>query len=289
MLPCVDAVELALRDRGGVASWSELKECLTRDQLAESLATARITRIRRNLYVLANLRDIRRVAISAGGVASHLTAAQHWGWKVKDPPERPCITLSRGSRVPAGDLELHWQDLTPREVSGHVTRRVPTVIACARAYDGATALCVADSALREGQVTRTQLLEAAQRSPRTGRARAIKVVTLADARAANPFESVLRWLCDGVDGLVAVPQVEVDGVGRVDLMDVRLGIVIEAESFEFHGSLASFRRDVHRYTACARRGLVVVRFTWHDVMHDPDGVRAALTDVVRHRSRLLST
>jgi len=284
----VDEVVRALRGRGGVARWSELTSSVERDALDLALASGRVSRVRRNLYVLADIREVRRRAISAGGVASHLTAAQHWGWKVKDAPERPCITLARGSRPPTGDLELHWQDLTPREIAGHVTRRVPTVIACARSYDEATALCVADSALREGQVTRGQLLLAAQRSPRTGRAKAIRVVQLADGRAANPFESVLRWLCASVDGLCAVPQVEVEGVGRVDLMDARLGIVIEAESFEFHGSLDTFRRDAHRYTACARRGLVVVRFTWHEVMHQPDYVRAALADVVRTRSTLVS-
>ncbi|PUA81499.1 endonuclease domain-containing protein [Nocardioides currus] len=203
---------------------------------------------------------------------------------MKDPPQRPCLTLARGSRVPVGDLELHWQDLRSGDVASHVTRRVPTVIACARAYDEVTALCVADSALREGQVTREQLMAAARRSPRTGRSKAIRVVGLADGRAANPFESVLRWLCASVAGLSAVPQVELAGVGRVDLMDERLGIVIEAESFEFHGSLTAFRRDVRRYTECARRGLVVVRFTWQEVMHQPDYVRAALADIVNTRS-----
>lgn len=277
-----------LGKRGGVAAWSELKASLTRDQLDEALESGRVSRIRRNLYVLADIREVRRIAIAAGGVASHLTAAQHWGWKVKDPPARPCITLARGSRTPAGDLELHWQDLSSAEIAGHVTRRVPTVIACARAYDEAAALCVADSALREGQVTREQLLAAAHRSPRTGRTKAIRVVQLADARAANPFESVLRWLCSSVVGLCAVPQSEVEGVGRVDFLDAGLGIVIEAESFEFHGSLEAFRRDVRRYTECARRGLVVVRFTWHEVMHQPDYVRAALADIVRSRSRLVS-
>ena len=278
----------ALRARGGAAHWTELKASLTRDQLELALASGRVSRARRNLYVLADIREVRRIAIAAGGVASHLTAAQHWGWKVKDPPARPCITVPRGSRKPAGDLELHWQDLTPAETAGHVTRRVPTVIACARAYDAATALCVADSALREGQVTRHQLLRAAQGSPRTGRAKAISVAQLADGRAANPFESVLRWVCASVAGLCAVPQVEVEGVGRVDLMDTRLGIVIEAESVEFHGSAEAFRRDVTRYTRCAQRGLVVVRFTWHEVMHDPDYVRGALAAVVRARTSALA-
>lgn len=280
----MDEVVRALRERGGVASWSELKAVTAREHLERSLEEGTITRIRRNLYVLADLREVRRLAVEAGGVASHLTAAQHWGWKVKDPPVRPCITVARGARRPRGDLEVHWQDLPSSDVVNHITSRVATVVACARSYEPDVALCVADSALREGQVTRTRLERAAAASPRTGRTRALRVVELADARAANPFESVLRWLCSGVPGLAVVPQVEIDGVGRVDLHDERLGIVVEAESWEFHGTRDAFARDVHRYTACARLGLTVARFTWHEVMHRPDHVRAALTDVVRARS-----
>ena len=282
----MDEVVQALRKRGGVASWSELKATLGREQLELALEQGRISRVRRNLYALSDLAEVRRLAVEAGGAASHLTAAQHWGWKVKEPPTRPCITVPRGARRPSGDFELHWQDLAPDDVVSHVTRRTVTVTACARAYEPDVALSVADSALREGAVSRAQLLRAARASPRTGRARALRIIELADGRAANPFESVLRWLCLQVPGLCVVPQADIAGVGRVDLFDARLGIVVEAESFEFHGSLDAFRRDVRRYTECARRGLVVVRFTWHEVMHRPDYVRAALADVVARRAAL---
>ncbi|PUA81500.1 hypothetical protein [Nocardioides currus] len=70
-----------IRKRGGVATWSELKACVDRDRLEAALIGGRISRLRRNLYVLTDLQEVRRVAIEAGGTASHLTAAQHWGWK----------------------------------------------------------------------------------------------------------------------------------------------------------------------------------------------------------------
>ncbi|RYC04435.1 endonuclease domain-containing protein [Nocardioides zhouii] len=142
---------------------------------------------------------------------------------------------------------------------------------------------MADSALRENAVTPGQLLAAAEASPRTGRAKALAVARAADGRAANPFESCTRAIALGVPGLSVRPQVRIRGVGRVDLADLVLGIVIECESFEFHSDVASLQRDVRRYTACARRGLVVVRFTWADVMFDPDYCRGALEDVVRIR------
>jgi hypothetical protein len=183
-----------------------------------------------------------------------------------------------------GDVEVRWADLPDRDVHRHVTRRVRTVIDCARVHPFDVALSVADSALREGEVTRHELLVAAERSPRTGRAKAVRVAELASAKRANPFESCLFAIALTVPGLVVEPQGLVPGVGRVDLLDRRLGVVIEAESFEFHGTLHGLRRDVGRYTKCARRGLVVARFTWDEVMLGPDDVREALVDVVRWRT-----
>jgi len=111
----------------------------------------------------------------------------------------------------------------------------------------------------------------------------VQVARHADGRAANPFESCARAIAYDVRGLDVQPQVAIPGVGRVDLADLLLGIVIECESLEFHGDARSLARDVRRYTSCARRGLVVARFTWREVMFDPDYCRRALQDVVELR------
>ncbi len=85
-------------------------------------------------------------------------------------------------------LEVHWADVPAFDVSGVVTTPLRTVINCARAYPFDVALTVADSALRSRQVTLSQLLATAERSPRTGRRAAIRVARQADQRAANRFE-----------------------------------------------------------------------------------------------------
>jgi very-short-patch-repair endonuclease len=82
-----------------------------------------------------------------------------------------------------------------------------------------------------------------------------------------------------------VPQGSVPGVGFVDLLDRVLGIVLEAESLEHHWTRAGLQRDVDRYTKAARLGLVVLRFTWADVMFEPDQVAGAIADVVRWRTK----
>ncbi len=179
----------------------------------------------------------------------------------------------------SSSTELYGANLPPGEVCDGVTSPVRTVIDCARAYPFDVALEVADSALRAG-IPHAELRRAAQASPRTGRARAVAVVEAADIRAANPVESALRGIAKGVPGLVVEPQQWVGDIGRADLMDHRLRLVIEAESFEFHADSDSFGRDVRRYTGFARLGYTVVRFTWKEVMFDPDYVRAVLTDLV---------
>ena len=66
-----------------------------------------------------------------------------------------------------------------------------------------------------------------------------------------------------------------------DLYDEKLGIVIEAESFEWHGETAALNRDCLRYNGFTARGLVVVRFSWTQVMFSPAYVLAVLSAAVR--------
>ena len=275
---------MALRELGGVGTLRELLAYTNRSRLSVALADGRIHKPRHNRYCLADLDASMRAVARTGGTASHLSAAQQFGWKLKHDPVRPCITLPRSARKPAGAYELHWADLSERELRRNVTSRTRTVIDCARAYDFDVALCVADSALREGIIDADDLVIAAARSPRTGRAKALRVAHAATPLRANPFETCLHVIAMSVPGLDVVPQGEVPGVGRVDLLDRVLGMVIEAESLEHHWTKAGLQRDVDRYTKAARLGLVVLRFSWMDVMFRPDDVRAAIEDVVRWRT-----
>ncbi|GAB3018396.1 hypothetical protein GCM10011376_00660 [Nocardioides flavus (ex Wang et al. 2016)] len=274
----------ALRELGGVATFGELIPFTDRGEIERALAGRRISKPRHNRYCLADIDAVRHAVARTGGTASHLSAAQEFGWKLKEDPTRPCITLPRSARKPSGAYELHWADLSDREVRRNVTSRTRTVIDCARAYDFDVALSVADSALREGIVDRDDLLIGAARSPRTGRAKAVQVAREASPLRANPFESCLYAIARGVPGLEVVPQGAVPGVGFVDLLDRVLGIVLEAESLEHHWTKAGLQRDVDRYTTAARLGLVVLRFTWADVMFEPDQVAEAIADVVRWRT-----
>ena len=66
-------------------------------------------------------------------------------------------------------------------------------------------------------------------------------------------------------------------IGVVDLADEGLRIVLEADSFEWHGDQIALERDCIRYNRLVADGWLVLRFSWDQVMHHPEQVR----DLVR--------
>jgi very-short-patch-repair endonuclease len=273
---------------GGVADYTSLSAATSRRTVEFALAAGHIVRDARGRYAFPTAADGRRAAHRLSGVASHLSAAVQWGWSTKAPPDRPWVTVPRNRNVDAGsqkDIHVSWRRLDPRDVvDGWVTGPVRTVLDCAAALPFDEALAVADSALRSGDVNVDDLRRAADAHPPRGRARVQRVANNAFAASANPFESVLRAICLDVPGLRVAPQVEIaddDFYARVDLADVRLRIVVEADSYRFHGGRERLRHDCWRYDELVARGWIVLRFAWEQVMFAPEWVRDILTQAVR--------
>lgn len=145
------------------------------------------------------------------------------------------------------------------------------------------ALAVADSALRHRDITRAQLIWLADQVRGTGAAQAWRVARLASEKAANPFESALRAIAMAVTGIAVEPQVwrELNGMRlRPDLLDRRRRLILEAESFEWHGKRLALARDCVRYNAFGLAGYVILRFSWEQVMLEPAYVEACLRTFV---------
>ena len=251
----------------------------------------RIVRSYYGRYALPHADAARAAGSRLTGQVSHTSAALHWGWAVKTAPTVPHVTVPRHRKIAPGRREgvvLHWRDLEPEAVvDGWVTSPVRTVIDCCIDLPFDEALAVFDSSWRAGLKPREVQL-AALRLPRRQRDRVLAVARAADPRAANPFESVLRAIAMTVQGLSVEPQVVVEDStfwARVDLADESLRIIIEAESFEFHGSRKAFDRDCRRYNALVVRGWLVLRFTWEQVMFEPDVVADTLRTLVDLRRR----
>jgi very-short-patch-repair endonuclease len=275
-------VSAALERLGGVATTAQLVTLSSRRRLRVALRRGEITRVGRGRYASAEATRDRTTAISLAGVTSHLSAARHWGWPVKWPPDRPWVTVRRKRHLDAETravVNVSYADLTPDEIVDGVTSPLRTVLDCARRLPFDEALAVADSALRAGAVTRAELVAAAARLRGRGATQARRVAAEASAKAANPFESVLRALVLEFASLTVSPQLPVTARGRTwhpDLVDASRRLVLEADSWEFHTSKEAHSRDCVRYTALVLAGWHVVRFTWEQVMLSPAYVRDVL-------------
>jgi very-short-patch-repair endonuclease len=141
---------------------------------------------------------------------------------------------------------------------------------------------VVDSAIRCGDLDAESFAKAAARVRGKGAARVRRVAEHASGLAANAFESALRGIALEA-GLDARPQVPITTGGveiHPDVVDVERRVVLEADSWEFHATKDAFQRDCWRYTSLTADGWLVLRFTWWQVMDQPDWVREVLERIV---------
>jgi hypothetical protein len=156
-----------------------------------------------------------------------------------------------------------------------VTSVARTVVDVARSCTQRNALVIADSALHRRRTSLEELAEvvaACERWPGLGRAR--RVVRLADGRAESPLETLGRLLVR--DAGLPAPRLQVpieDARGVFAYGD--LGWPEHKFVVEFDGLLKydvtdrnALRREKLRQERIEQAGWIVVRLTWHDVVHD---------------------
>jgi very-short-patch-repair endonuclease len=167
---------------------------------------------------------------------------------------------------------------------GKATSPLRTVLDCARYLPFGEALAVADSAVRSGKVQSEELKAAAEVLRGAGRRKAIRVADLLDGRSESALESMLRARLIEADITGFIPQYTISGQGfsaRVDLANPQLRIVLEADSFAFHGTRAALRKDCRRHVNLAICGWILLRYSWEDVILDEDWVGDSLDAVIR--------
>lgn len=284
-------VVTAIERSGGLSTRAALIRATSRTEVDRALEHGTITRAGHGRYALPTVDAAARVAHGANGVLGLTSAALHHGWEVKAVPEKPHVIFPRKRNIPAkwrDQVVVHRGDLVVDDIADGATSRELTLTQCLRLLPDDEALVIADSALRHGELA--TLRRAAAAVVGRGQAEARRIGLEARADAANPFESVTRAICHTVPGHRVEPQVVISSPtcwARPDLVDVDRRLVVECESFEWHGNRAGFRKDVRRYTLLVADGWTVLRFTWEDVMFRPEWVRAVLVRAVGVDARTL--
>ncbi|QWC86538.1 endonuclease domain-containing protein [Nocardioidaceae bacterium] len=277
-----------LRRLGGVADWSTLVRSCPDHDIRRLVQSGDIVRLARGRFALPEVASALTVSHALSGTLSVRSAALHHGWEVARVPVRPDVTVRRKRHLTDGQKRqatFRYVDLRPEEICDGVTTPERTMADCLQHLPAEEALSIADSGLRLHAFTPSSLVRLADGLTGRGRRQAAHIASLADGRAANPFESVLRHLAGQVGGLEVVPQTNLHDergnfLARPDLVDPRLRLVLEADSFAWHGSRRGLRRDCRRYTALVVHGWLVLRFTWEDVMHRPEYVLSVLRQAV---------
>jgi very-short-patch-repair endonuclease len=269
-----------------VATRDKLITATDRASVDLALRDGRIVPVTRGRYALPAAAESVTTAHRLTGVLSLTSAALHHGWEVKAVPVRPHVTVRRQRRLStaqAASAQVHYVDLRDDQVNGIATDIETTLEQCLRHLPEDEALAIADSALRHGVTPGTlRRVSIGARGP--GAARMRRIASAARPEAANPFESVLRWIAGTVPGLHVEPQRLIElpsGWVRPDLVDEELRVVLEADSYEWHGGRAALARDSRRYNQMVATGWRLLRFAYEDVMFDEAHVRSLLRLVAK--------
>ena len=135
-----------------------------------------------------------------------------------------------------------------------------------------------DSALRLGRATKADVRRRIV-GPDSVRRRGL--LALADGRAESVIETVARVAIRSA-GLQVQSQVYIPDVGRVDLV-VDGWLVIEIDGYAHHSTREQFRNDRRRANLIAEKGLVLLRFSYEDVMFRSEEMVALIRYVLATR------
>jgi hypothetical protein len=270
----------------GVVSFAQLRAVgLGRGAVEKAVRGERLIRLHTGVYAVGHrvlrVEGRRLAAVLAcgdGAVLSHRSAAAHWELL---PTARTLVdvTTPRTRRRVAG-IDLHRsRSLDARDTTNHhgipittVARTLLDLAATVRPDRLETALAQAERlqlydhraitdviARNNGHRGRGGLARAAAQEPKLTRSE-LEVAFRKLVRRAGLPEPLGNFILDAPDH----PRLEVDFYFPAH------HLVVETDGWETHGTKAAFKSDRRKDAALTSVGYRVMRFTYDDVVHEPD-------------------
>jgi very-short-patch-repair endonuclease len=271
---CMHDLAFDLRRLGGLATRTQL-EALGHSgrSIRAMLDVGRCVRLGRSWVALPDANAEAKRAVAARGILGGESALRSYRiWVSHDTGT--CIATPRtASRLPpvGPDAYRVWRDGVPAVPT---TWRVSVFDALGqhlpRLTDPRHAVASLDSALNRRLITPTAAGSLLARMPRRVR----RLHRWIDGRAESGLETLLR-MAMVEQGWRVASQVEVPGVGRVDLM-IDGWLIIEADGSAWHDDHESIDRDRQRNGALVARGYRWHRFGYDQIMDDLDGCIAII-------------
>lgn len=244
---------------------------VTRQQLRTLADAGRLTRPRYGWYAAPDAEPQAVRAVALGGTLACVSALRLHGLWVPPGNELHVRFADRRRRARGATVCRAWPGLSG---AGSVDPLGPALVAAGRCVTPEQFVAILDSATHRLGVGRLELEALIARAPR-------RVHRLLDrcAPAESGTESLTRFRLTS-RGIRVTPQVVIATVGRVDFL-VGRRLVIEVDSVAHHTSREAYTRDRERDRRLVALGYIVVRLTYHQVMHDWDRVEPDLLAIIR--------
>ncbi len=277
---------LAARQHGAVSFAQLGLLSMGRGAIQHRVAHARFYRRHRGVYLVMApaiappLACLMAAVLACSGraVVGHRSAAWLWGF-VPAPPDRVEVTVDAASVWQVAGIVKHRDRLQRREVTRRrgipVTSAARTLIDYAGDATPAELERAVEKARRDRLVSSRGLRTALRRAPR-GRGAGLEAVldsrqgpVLTRSEAEVRFVELVRAAqLSRPEHNVRVGRFEVDTLWREE------GLVVEIDGYAFHSGRAAFERDRSRDAELQAAGLRVLRFTWRQLVHEPEVVLA---------------
>ncbi|MBK7822415.1 MAG: hypothetical protein IPJ61_15465 [Tessaracoccus sp.] len=250
----------------------------TRRELTTALDNGEVKRIVRGWYAFRHADQRVVTGIRAGGRVGCLTGCRlHQLWTPKHDVTH--VVFGRGSELtPVPGTVLH-ADEGPQPSSA-VWPLLDCLRHVAHRHGMEDALIVAESALHNGLVSPDELrgLSLPGRSSRF-----LRYLN----RAESGSETRVRLFLEQ-HGVRLLPQVEIPGVGRVDLL-VGDNLIIECDSEAHHGSDRDYREDRRRDLAARDLGFDTIRLSYAQIWYQWESTKRSLLRQIRLRRHISRT
>lgn len=271
---------------------------LTRAASSDSeIRRLRPRRVRRGVYCLhPNLRPgfiesvvAALLVLPPGTVAAGVTAARLWGFDVPIDTGAPLEFLVPGkrNRVKLTDAVLRFGQVDDIERPQGVpsTNRARTMIDLVGRLRFDDAVTLVEAGLRRDPGLTVQMKHEQDRRPnRRGRALIASVLDFADSLSESPLESRARILWHEARLPAPTQQAVIRSngsfVARVDFLWDEARLIVEVDGLAKYDEPGALAAEKRRQNELVSLGYTVLRFTWADVVGNPEyvvaQVRAAL-------------
>lgn len=282
-----------LRAMGGVCATTTALEHVSKRTVRRLRDSGQLWVPLRGWVALGDVRNEVTRALELGGILTCVSALRMHGlWvphgdtdlHVRPNRETHSDRVSRTAGERGVQLHRQHRRLADQRPWDGVDRALAALVVATGCVSSADATAAASSALASGLLQQDDLAEVALELPRRRRL----LLERATGRSGSGTESIFAEMLRRAR-IAFVQQPELLPGEYFDFL-VGKSLVIEIDSLEWHGSRAQMANDRSRDARLTALGYRVLRFTYEQVMFNPDDVMRTVLDLVRrnvHQRALL--